>query len=179
MKTLILAGALLMTQTALANAYDFSFTKLSGKEPLPFSQFKGNVVLVVNTASKCGYTGQYDGLEKLYKKYKDQGLVVLGVPSNDFGGQEPGSNDDIAKFCKLNYGVSFPMAGKEVVQGDKAHPFYQWAKKSLGDASAPKWNFSKYLVNRKGELVTFLESGAKPEGEKVMKAVEAELAKKG
>lgn len=165
-------------QKSKANAYEYTFNTLSGKEKLPLSQFKGSVVLVVNTASRCGYTPQYEGLEALYKKYKDKGLVVLGVPSNDFGAQEPGSNEDIAKFCKLNYGVSFPMAGKEVVVGDKAHPFYLWAKKTLGDGSAPKWNFSKYLIGRNGELVTSFESGAAPQSDKVLKAVETALTAK-
>lgn len=143
-------------------AYDFTFTKLMEEGQLPLAEFKGKVVLVVNTASECGFTGQYADLEKLYESYKDQGLVVIGVPSNDFGGQEPGSNKQIAEFCQLNYGVSFPMAGKEVVSGAQAHPFYKWAKAKLGFGTAPKWNFHKYVISRDGELVDYFNSTTAP-----------------
>lgn len=159
------------------SSYDFSFKTLSGEQPMPLSQFKGKVVLIVNTASKCGFTKQYAGLEKLYEKYKDQGLVILGVPSNDFGGQEPGSNQEIASFCQLNFGVSFPMASKEIVSGDKAHPFYQWAKKTLGFGTAPKWNFHKYLIDRNGQLVDYFNSTTSPEATRVQEAIENLLAK--
>lgn len=160
------------------SAYDFTFTKLMEAGPLPLSAFKGKVVLVVNTASECGFTGQYAGLEKLYETYKDQGLVVVGVPSNDFGGQEPGSNKQIAEFCQLNYGVSFPMAGKEAVSGAQAHPFYKWAKAELGFGTAPKWNFHKYVISRDGKLVDYFNSTTAPDSPRLIKAVEAELAKK-
>lgn len=121
-------GMILMTASPADNsvhkqdnsAYDYSFQTLTGHQPLPLSEFKGKVVLVVNTASKCGFTGQYSGLETLYNKYKDRGLVILGVPSNDFGKQEPGSSEEIASFCKINYGVTFPMTAKEAVTG-KTH----------------------------------------------------------
>ena len=118
-------------------AYDFSFETLGG-EPMPLSQYKGKVLLIVNTASHCGFTPQYEGLEKLYQKYKDRGLVVIGVPSNDFGAQEPGSATEIQQFCKLNYGVTFPLTSKQVVSGDGAHPFYLWAHEVLGFGSAPQ-----------------------------------------
>ncbi len=156
-------------------AHDFAFTTLAGGEAMPLSNYKGKVLLIVNTASKCGFTGQYDGLEKLYQEYKDEGLVIIGVPSNDFGGQEPGSSEEIAEFCKLNYGVSFPMAGKEVVSGDKAHPFYVWAKKSLGFGTAPKWNFHKYLVGRDGALVDYFNSNTSPDANRVKEAIEKAL----
>lgn len=155
-----------------ASAYDYSFQALTGGKPLPLSQFKGKVLLIVNTASECGFTPQYEGLEKLYNAYKDKGLVVIGVPSNDFGKQEPGSSEEIAKFCKVNYGVTFPMAAKVVVSGDKAHPFYLWAKKVLGFGTAPKWNFHKYLINRKGQLVDYFNSTTKPDSDKVTQVVE-------
>lgn len=158
------------------NAYDFSFKTLIGQKPLPLSQFRGQVILVVNTASQCGFTKQYEGLEALYTRYKDRGLVVVGVPSNDFGGQEPGTNEEIANFCKLNYGVSFPMAAKESVRGNEAHPFYGWAKHTLGFGTAPKWNFHKYLVNRQGTLVDYFNSTTGPENERLVNEIEKLLA---
>jgi glutathione peroxidase len=155
-----------------STAYDFTFHNLTGSDDLPLVQFKGKVILVVNTASKCGFTPQYEGLEKLYEKYQAQGLVIVGVPSNDFGAQEPGTSEDIASFCKLNYGVSFPMASKEDVVGSNAHPFYKWARDKLGLLSIPKWNFHKYLINRNGELVDYFNSNTAPDSDKLIKAVE-------
>jgi len=159
-----------------SDAYGFRFKTLIGQKPLPLSQFKGKVILVVNTASQCGFTGQYEPLEELYKRYKDRGLVIVGVPSNDFGEQEPGSNDEIASFCKLNYGVSFPMAAKEHVSGDEAHPFYKWAKDTLGFGTAPKWNFHKYLIDRQGKLVDYFNSTTAPDNDRLITAVEQLLA---
>lgn len=159
------------------SAYDFSFTTLVGEEKLPLSQFKGKVILVVNTASNCGFTKQYDGLQKLYDTHKGKGLVILGVPSNDFGSQEPGSSSDIAEFCKRNYGVTFPMAAKQVVSGDAAHPFYRWASDTLGFGTSPKWNFHKYLIARDGTLVDHFNSTTSPDASRLVGAVEAELAK--
>ncbi len=157
-------------------AYDFAFTTLMGGEPLLLSAYQGKVLLVVNTASKCGFTPQYEGLEKLYQEYKDKGLVIIGVPSNDFGGQEPGSSEEIASFCRSNYGVTFPMAEKEAVSGDKAHPFYRWAKAQLGFGTAPKWNFHKYLIGRDGLLVDYFNSTTSPEADRVKAAIEKALA---
>jgi len=159
-------------------AYAFSFHTLVGHKPLPLSTFKGKVLLIVNTASKCGFTPQFKQLEALYEQYKDKGLVILGVPSNDFGKQDPGSDQEIASFCQINYGVSFPMAAKEVVSGKNAHPFYLWAREKLGFGSAPKWNFHKYLINRDGELVTYFYSTTSPEAPRLVKAVEAALNEK-
>lgn len=152
-------------------AYDFSFEALSGA-PLPLAQFKGKVLLVVNTASKCGFTPQYKQLEALYLRYKDQGLVVLGVPSNDFGGQEPGTPQEIKSFCEINYGVTFPLTSKNVVSGDGAHPFYQWAKQVLGAGAAPKWNFHKYLIDRKGHLVDYFGSMTAPDAGSIKNSIE-------
>ncbi len=157
------------------SAYDFSFKTLTGEAPMPLKQFEGKVILIVNTASYCGFTKQFESLEKLYQTYKDKGLVVIGVPSNDFGGQEPGNSDEIANFCKVNYGVTFPLASKEVVSGDNAHPFYSWAKKILGFGTAPKWNFHKYLVNRKGELIDYFNSFTSPDSSRVKQAIEKAL----
>ncbi len=132
-----------MTASA-ASLNDFTLTGIDGK-PMALDQFRGKAVLLVNTASECGYTGQYDGLEALYLANKDKGFVIIGVPSNDFGGQEPGKAEEIATFCKLNYGVTFPLADKTVVKGKDAHPVYQWAAGEAGMLGAPKWNFHKYL----------------------------------
>ena len=174
-KTVVSAIALLLTTTpaqAVHTAYDFSFDALMEDEPIMLSDFKGKVVLIVNTASKCGFTKQYAGLESLYQKYKERGLVVIGVPSNDFGQQEQGSGADIAKFCEINYGVSFPMTAKYNVRGDQAHPFYTWAKTELGFGTAPKWNFHKYLLNKEGELVDYFHTFTKPKSKKISKAIE-------
>lgn len=157
------------------SAYEYGFTTLTGNQPMPLAQYRGKVLLVVNTASECGFTPQYKGLEGLYEKYRERGLVVIGVPSNDFGGQEPGSREKIANFCQLNYGVSFPMASKVHVKGDDAHPFYQWAREHFGLTGAPKWNFHKYLVDRNGNLVDYFHSVTKPESPRLVKAIEALL----
>ena len=159
-------------------AYDFTFTSLTSDKPLALSDYRGKVIMVVNTASKCGFTKQYDGLEELYNKYKDQGFVIIGVPSNDFGEQEPGSKEEIASFCKKNFGVTFPMAGKEVVTGKDAHPFYKWAYNELGFGTGPKWNFHKYLIGRDGLLIDYFNSPTEPTSDKVTKAVEKALATK-
>ena len=168
-----LIGAVSMgTSRSIADmsAHDFTFTAIDGKA-MPLSQFKGKAVLVVNTASECGYTPQYDGLEKLWLDNRDKGLVVVGVPSNDFGGQEPGSAQEIVQFCKLNYGVTFPLADKTVVKGEGAHPFYQWAGEQAGVLGRPKWNFHKYLIGRNGEFIDWFSTQTKPDGPKIKAAV--------
>lgn len=180
--TLLLGCFLMTTNLASAenttndNAYDFSFHTLVSHQPLPLASFRGKVLIIVNTASKCGFTPQYASLEKLYEKYKDKGLVILGVPSNDFAGQEPGTDQEIVEFCKLNYGVSFPMTSKEIVSGKNAHPFYLWARKKSGLGSAPKWNFHKYLINGKGELINYFYSTTSPDAPRFVRAVEKALA---
>jgi glutathione peroxidase len=136
------------------SAWDFDAQSITGK-PMPLSNWKGKVALIVNTASQCGLTSQYKGLQALYDQYKDRGFVVLGFPSNQFGAQEPGSNDEIAQFCELNYGVSFPMFAKIDVNGDTAHPLYKWLKAEkpgLLGSEAIKWNFSKFLIDRSGQV---------------------------
>jgi glutathione peroxidase len=132
--------------------------------------------LIVNTASRCGFTPQYKALEALYLQYKDKGLVILGVPSNDFAKQEPASDEEIASFCQINYGVSFPMTSKEHVIGQHAHPFYLWAKKRLGFLAAPKWNFHKYLLDKQGNLVNYFYSSTSPTAPRVVKEIERLLA---
>lgn len=133
-------------------------------------QFAGKPLLVVNTASYCGFTSQYDGLEKLYARLKDKGLVVIGFPSNDFGEQEPGSDKEIADFCRLTYGVEFPMAAKTVVKGKGANPFYRQLAEITG--STPKWNFHKYLINRDGTQVVAYTSFTKPEDKDLLKKID-------
>jgi glutathione peroxidase len=161
--------------TAEKTLHDFTLQGIDGK-PLPMAQFKGKVVLLVNTASECGYTGQYEGLEQLWLDNKDKGLVVIGVPSNDFGAQEPGTADDIASFCKLNYGVTFPLSEKLVVKGGEAHPLYQWATARAGAAGRPRWNFHKFLFDRYGRFIDWFSSRALPMGPRLTAAVKNALA---
>jgi glutathione peroxidase len=145
---------------------DFTVTTNRG-EPLDLKDKLGNVLLVVNTASKCGFTPQYDGLEKLYEQYKDRGFEVLGFPCNQFGGQEPGDADEIAEFCKVNFGVTFPLMQKVEVNGDNASPLFDWMKKEapgiLG-SRAIKWNFTKFLIDREGNVVKRYGPSDAPEG---------------
>ena len=140
----------------MTTVYDFEAQQING-QPVALSQFKGQVMLIVNTASACGFTPQFAGLEDLHKTYGERGLVVLGFPCNQFGGQDPASNDKIAEFCQLNYGVSFPMMAKVDVHGAAAHPLYQWlcaeAPGLLG-TKAIKWNFTKFLVGKNGQVLT-------------------------
>ena len=149
---------------------------LAGEET-SLAQFKGKVLLVVNTASQCGYTPQYEGLEKLYEKYKGKGLVVLGFPSNDFGGQEPGSDKEIAKFCEANYGVSFPMFTKTSVARGSANPFYE--NLALATGSRPGWNFHKYLVDWRGAGAVSFDTRVEPTDPKLVREIERLLAEKG
>ena len=161
--------------TQSTNAYGFSFKTLAGNKELPLADFKDKVLLVVNTASNCGFTKQYEDLQNLYLKYKDKGLVILGIPSNDFGEQEPGNSNEIENFCKVNFGVTFPLASKEIVVGKEAHPFYLWAKEKLGFLSAPKWNFHKYLIDKKGNLIDYFISTTTPNSDKIIKQIEKYL----
>lgn len=153
--------------------YEFKVQALDGGT-IDFATFKGKKILIVNTASKCGYTPQYEGLEALYKKYGDK-LVIIGFPSNNFGFQEPGSNENIAEFCQKNYGVTFPMAAKIDVKGGDMAPIYHWlTKKEYNgyDNSSVKWNFQKYLINEQGKLVGVFGSKVKPESEELVSAIE-------
>ncbi|MGE4314325.1 MAG: glutathione peroxidase [Pseudobdellovibrionaceae bacterium] len=152
-------------QMTPANAYQFSFQTIDGKD-MPLSDYKGQVVLVVNTASQCGFTKQYAGLEKLYETYKDKGFTVIGVPCNQFGGQEPGTGEEIKAFAKNEYGITFPLTAKANVKGDNAHPFFTWAaEQNKGGflSSSPKWNFHKYLIDREGQLYRSYGSTTAPD----------------
>jgi len=147
------------------SAYDFTAATLDGK-PAPLADHRGEVLLIVNTASKCGFTPQYEGLEALYRKYKDRGLTVLGFPCNQFGAQEPGDAAEIASFCSLTYDVSFPMMGKIDVNGPGAHPLYAWLKgekKGLLGTEGIKWNFTKFLIDREGRVVGRFAPTATPQ----------------
>ena len=138
----------------MSTIYDFDAQDIHG-QTVPLRQYEGKVLLIVNTASACGFTPQFGGLEALWRKYRDQGLVVVGFPSNEFGAQDPGSNDEISSFCELNYGVSFPMMAKVQVNGAEAHPLWQWLKAQapgLLGSKAVKWNFTKFLVGRDGQV---------------------------
>jgi glutathione peroxidase len=157
-------------------AWDFTFVGIDGTL-LPLAQFRGKALLVVNTASKCGFTPQYKPLQDLAEKYGERGLVVLGVPSNDFGGQEPGTAPEIAQFCDLTYKVTFPLTEKVKVTGDDAHPFYRWAGQKVGLLGRPKWNFHKYLVAPDGQLADWFSSVTSPDADKVVQAVENLLTK--
>jgi glutathione peroxidase len=143
-------------------------------EPVSLCQFKGKLILIVNTASQCGYTPQYEGLEALYRRYKDRGLVVLGFPANDFGAQEPGSSKEIARFCEVNYGVSFPMFAKTSVVGTDANPLYRDLAARSGQR--PQWNFHKYLVDRDGTVVASFESRVTPRDARLTAQIERLLA---
>ena len=157
-------------------AYQFEFRTIRG-EALPLSRFEGQPVLVVNTASQCGLTPQYRELQGLWERYKGRGLVVLGVPSNDFGAQEPGSETEIVQFCEVNYSVDFPMTEKQTVIGGEAHPFYQWTVEIAGEDAAPKWNFHKYLIGPEGELVNVYPSKMSPLDEAIVEDIERLLAR--
>ena len=156
---------------------DFTLNSLDGK-PAPLSEYRGKVVLIVNVASKCGYTPQYTGLEKIYEKYKDQGFVILGFPANNFGGQEPGTNEEIKTFCSSKYQVTFPMYSKVSVKGADSTPLYQFlTDKQSNPATAGeiKWNFTKFLVDRNGKVIARFEPAITPESADVTGAIEKAL----
>jgi len=156
-------------------AYRFEFAGLDGGS-LPLAGWRGKPVLVVNTASFCGYTPQYRDLEALWRQYRDRGLVVLGVPSNDFGEQEPGTAPEIKQFCESRYEVDFPLTEKYRVVGAAAHPFYRWVAETLGEGAAPRWNFHKYLIGPDGQLAGAWPSQVKPTDPAITKEIEAMLA---
>jgi glutathione peroxidase-family protein len=164
-------------EVAVTNVYDFMMRDIDGKD-VSLADFKGKVLLVVNVASKCGFTGQYAGLEKLYKTYKDQGLVVIGFPANDFLGQEPGTDAEIKSFCTLTYGVTFPVFAKISVKGGDIHPLYAFltAKETNpGFSGAISWNFNKFLIGRDGAILGRFGSRTKPEDKDLVGAIERAL----
>jgi glutathione peroxidase len=162
-------------QVSRMTAYAFSFTGLKGGD-IKLADYAGKVVLVVNTASQCGYTPQYAGLQALWTRYRERGLVILGVPSNDFGGQEPGGVSEIEHTAHQSYGVTFPLAAKAEVRGAAQHPFYKWAA-SEKPLELPRWNFHKYLVGRDGHVVGSFPAQVSPDDPKLIAAIDRELAR--
>jgi glutathione peroxidase len=174
---ILLSMSLHSTDTTTTDSvYKFKTTNIDGEET-SLKKYEGKVLLIVNTASECGYTPQYEGLQTLYEKYSDDGLVVLGFPANNFGGQEPGTDEEIKQFCKVNYDVSFPMFSKISVKGDDQHPLFSY----LTTAENPdftgeiKWNFEKFLIDKNGNLVHRYRSDVKPQSDDILRAIEKEL----
>jgi len=154
-------------------AYDFEFTGIEGRT-IKLSEYRNKIIVVVNVASRCGFTNQYDGLQKLWSDYKDKDVVVLGVPTNDFK-QEPGSNSEIKDFCETNFNVNFPMTKKVSVVGEKSHPFYKWAKDNHGKSAIPKWNFHKIIIGKDGKVADTFASITKPSSSKFIKFIEKKI----
>ena len=174
-----LTGVLLIMATTLyaaSSLYSFTLNSIDGK-PAPLAEYKGKVVLIVNVASQCGYTPQYSALESIYEKYKDQGFVILGFPANNFGAQEPGTNEEIKTFCTRKYSVTFPMYAKISVKGDDQAPLYSYLTKETGPGITGdiKWNFTKFLVDRQGNVVQRFESAVTPDSPEVVSAIEKQL----
>ena len=151
--------------------FDFNIKSIDGEE-LNLSKFKGKTLLLVNVASKCGFTKQYTDLQNLYALYKKKGLIVLGIPSNQFGSQEPSSESEIKKFCETNFNITFPITSKYNVKGNNAHAIYIWAKETYGNSTIPKWNFHKILINKKGEIEDTFTSFTNPMSKKIIKKIE-------
>jgi glutathione peroxidase len=174
---LILVGLIMLSFFQKVDAkYEELFFDLSIKsidnETINLSELKGKTILLVNVASKCGFTNQYTDLQTLYEKYKDKGLVVLGVPSNQFGGQEPGSNNEIKDFCETNFNITFPITDKVDVKGVNAHKIYKWAKENYGSSTVPKWNFHKILINKEGKIQDTFNSFITPLSAKIIKQLD-------
>jgi len=154
--------------------FDLSIKNIDN-EIINLSKFEGKVVLLVNVASNCGFTKQYSGLQKLYEKYKEKNFIVLGIPSNQFGSQEPGSNSEIKDFCETNFNITFPITDKVDVKGDNAHILYKWAKENYGKSTVPKWNFHKILINKEGKIQDTFSSFITPLSDKILKQIELAL----
>ena len=155
-------------------ADEFTFNDLDGSK-INLKDYNNKVIVVVNVASKCGFTKQYEDLQIIWDKYQSKGLIVIGVPSNDFGAQEPGSNNEIKNFCEAKFGITFPITEKAIVKGDNAHPFYLWAKKNYGRQAVPKWNFHKIIVNRQGKIHDTFASITNPTSKRFISSIEKAL----
>ena len=167
---------MLFSSTAIAGnynklAYNFSFNDLDGSK-LNLSEFKNKVIIVVNVASQCGFTSQYEDMQKIWDSYQKKGIIMIGVPSNDFGNQEPGSNSEIKNFCEAKFGITFPVTEKVIVKGEDAHPFYKWARENHGKAAIPKWNFHKIIIGKNGKIYDTFASITNPTSKKFVKALE-------
>ena len=152
-------------------AYEFQFKDLDGSS-LSLSEYKGKIIIVVNVASQCGFTKQYEDMQNIWEKYQSQGIVMIGMPSNDFGKQEPGSSKEIKDFCEAKFGISFPMTEKITVIGPNAHPFYIWARENHGKSAIPKWNFHKIIINKDGKIAETFTSITNPSSRKFIRALE-------
>ena len=152
-------------------AYDFTFNDLDGSS-LSLAHFKNKVIVVVNVASQCGFTNQYADMQKIWEKYQSKDVVMLGIPSNDFGKQEPGTNKEIKNFCEAKFGITFPMTEKVTVKGTNAHPFYMWAKKNYGESAVPKWNFHKIIINKEGKIERTFSSITNPSSKRFKEVIE-------
>ena len=155
-------------------AYDFNFNDLDGS-PLKLSEYKNKVIIVINVASQCGFTKQYEDMQKVWEVYQDKGIIILGVPSNDFGNQEPGTSEEIKNFCEAKFGITFPMTEKIIVKGENAHPFYKWARENHGKSAIPKWNFHKIIIGKDGKVIDTFASLTNPSSNKFIKAIEKAL----
>ena len=153
------------------NFFDFNINSING-DSIDLSKYKGKTILLVNVASNCGFTKQYDDLQKLYDEYKNKGLIIVGVPTNQFGGQEPGTEVEIKNFCETNFNITFPMTSKYDVKGSNAHPIYIWAKDTFGKSTVPKWNFHKILINKKGKIEDTFASFTSPISIKIIKKLD-------
>ena len=151
--------------------FDLNITDINGQE-INLNIYKNKTILIVNVASKCGFTKQYDGLQKIYDKYREKDFVVIAIPSNQFGGQEPGTNEEIKKFCEMNFNITFPITNKVNVKGDNAHEIYTWAKENYGKSAVPKWNFHKILINKNGKIQNTFGSFIDPLSNKITKEIE-------
>ena len=151
--------------------FDLSIKSIDNKV-IDLSKYRGKTVLLVNVASKCGFTKQYSGLQTLYEKYKEKNFVVIGIPSNQFGGQEPGSNDEIKNFCETNFNITFPITDKTDVKGNNSHIIYKWAKENHGNSTVPKWNFHKILINKNGKIQDTFNSFVTPMSDKITKQID-------
>ena len=155
-------------------AYDFNFKDLDGSS-ISLSEYKNKVIVVVNVASQCGFTRQYEDMQNVWEKYQSKGIIMLGVPSNDFGNQEPGNNNDIKNFCEAKFGITFPMTEKVSVKGVNAHPFYKWAELNYGKSAIPKWNFHKIIIGRDGKIIDTFASITNPSSKKFISTLEKAL----
>ena len=158
-------------------AYDFQFKDLDGSS-LSLSEYKGKIIIAVNVASQCGFTKQYEDMQNIWEKYQSKGIVMLGIPSNDFGKQEPGTSEEIKNFCEAKFGITFPMTEKVSVKGSEAHPFYIWARKNHGKSAIPKWNFHKIIVGRNGKIDDTFASITNPSSKKFISAIEKSINSK-
>ena len=179
-KILLVISAMILTtnvhsKTSFSNVYDFEFKSIDGKK-LKLSQYQNKVLLIVNTASRCGFTPQYNALQSLWDEYKNRGLIVIGVPSGDFGNQELTTDKKIKDFCEVNFNINFPMTTRSHVKGPEAHPFYKWANKHVGFTGTPRWNFHKFLIGPKGNLIDWFASTTRPNSLKIKTKIEQQLS---